>query len=93
MLIQGRKKSEVTFVCEPSAETREVYLVGDFNDWQTHSQPMRKAKDGSFRAQLKLPRGRYEYKFLADGIWLDDGAEAEQAPNDFGTLNNVVVVE
>jgi 1,4-alpha-glucan branching enzyme len=30
----------------PSPEAKEVYLVGEFNDWDTHATKMRKDKNG-----------------------------------------------
>ncbi|MFV0423422.1 isoamylase early set domain-containing protein [Oleidesulfovibrio sp.] len=56
-----------------------VYLVGDFNDWNENSTPMKRLKDGSFSAELTLETGRqYHFRYLADGsAWLnDDGADA-----------------
>lgn len=31
-----------------------VFLVGDFNNWDTSSNPMKKGKDGLWKTELKL---------------------------------------
>ena len=53
---------------------------------------MAKNEDGSFRKKLALKPGRYEYKFIADGIWLNDTDSEENVMNLHGTLNSVVCV-
>jgi 1,4-alpha-glucan branching enzyme len=93
MLIQGKRSDDVTFVCDLKGKAREVYLAGDFNKWQPNANRMAKAMDGSFRAKVKLPPGRHEYKFVADGIWINDPDAPEQAPNPFGTVNSIVVIK
>jgi len=93
MVIKGKKKGEVTFVCDLAPKAKSVKLAGDFNNWQPDSQRMTKNKDGSFRTKLNLAPGRYEYKFLSDGIWLSDRDAEENVLNSYGTLNSVVCVE
>ena len=77
------------FVCE--IEGAEVFLAGDFNDWNPRSHRMTR-KDGAFQKRLKLAPGQYEYKFVVDGEWKTDPAATEQRPNDFGSMNSVVRV-
>ena len=36
----------------PSPEAKEVYLVGDFNHWDTHANKMKKDKNGIWRTIL-----------------------------------------
>lgn len=73
-------------------EAREIYLSGDFNQWDPGLTPMKKGKNGVWKAKIKLPPGRYEYKFFRDGQWVQDDPEAERVPNPFGTENLVVRV-
>ncbi|XP_024991784.1 protein PTST homolog 2, chloroplastic-like [Cynara cardunculus var. scolymus] len=49
----------------------EVILVGSFDGW-TSQIKMEKTKTGIFSASLKLYPGRYEIKFIVDGIWRVD---------------------
>jgi 1,4-alpha-glucan branching enzyme len=53
----------------------QVYLVGDFNDWDTQATPMTRLNVGEWVAILALPDGMYDFKYLVDGKWqLDDAA-------------------
>jgi 1,4-alpha-glucan branching enzyme len=74
-------------------EAREVYVAGDFNSWDTQSLPMKKTKEGVWKAKLTLPSGRYEYKLFADGSWVEDIPTTERVSNPFGTQNFVIRVE
>lgn len=77
----------------PSPEAREVYLAGDFNQWDTRANKMKKDKSGIWKATLSLKPGRYEYRFFADGNWENAPVCSGCVPNEFGTLNCVKVVE
>ena len=55
--------------------------------------PMKKSADGAWKIKLELPRGRYEYKFVMDGMWVQDISNSQMAQNSFGSFNNVIVVE
>jgi len=92
MVMVDVKKDEVVFVCTLSPAAKKVFLVGEFNGWRADAKRMVKTRDGSFRARLRLPPGRYEYQFLVDGTWLADPDAPEQVPNPFGTSNGVVTV-
>lgn len=92
MIIKGKKKGEITFVCHAMATTNSVYLVGSFNNWNPLKSPMTKNKDGSFRKKLTLQPGRYEYKFITDGIWLNDTDSQENVMNPYGTLNSILCI-
>lgn len=74
-------------------EAKEVYLTGEFNYWSTNSLPMRKDKDGIWKTEIKLPPGRYEYKYFADRTWVEEIPGEEVIPNPFGTQNVVVSVK
>jgi 1,4-alpha-glucan branching enzyme len=70
---------------------REVFLAGGFNGWSPTAFPLKKNGDDCWSAEIKLPPGRHEYLFVADGIWRPDPA-AESAPNPFGGVNSIVNV-
>ncbi len=53
----------------PSA--REVYLAGEFNNWNPR-QLLMENHDGTWEIRLDLPPGEYEYKFVVDGVWTAD---------------------
>lgn len=86
---QATEADSILFTCTFSAG--EVYLAGDFNDWNPRSHRMTR-KDGVFQKRLKLAPGSHEYKFIVDGEWRTDPSAAEQRPNEFGSLNSVIHV-
>ncbi len=88
----ARTTDGTVFVCELKPTAREVYLVGDFNNWNPQSDRMVKRK-GSFQKTMRLAPGEYQYKFLVDGEWHCDPSSPRQVPNEFGTTNSVVRVE
>lgn len=84
------RKVELLFQAE---EANEVFVAGDFNGWDPTATPMKRHKEGLWKAKLKLKPGRYEYKFLADGQWINYVRGVERVPNPFGTENMVLWVD
>jgi len=72
----------------------DVYLVGDFTNWEERPLLMERMKPRSrtFATALSLPPGRYEYKFIVDGEWRED-PKAESVPNEFGSRNSIITIE
>jgi len=77
----------------PAPEAQKVYLAGDFNYWDSSSNPMKKDKKGIWKISLSLKPGRYEYRFLVDGNWENDPSCCDCVPNEFGSQNCVRIVE
>ena len=73
-------------------EAKEVFLVGNFNQWNTQANPMKKDKNGIWKATLSLEPGRYEYRFIADGNWENDPSCSCFIANEFGGTNCVRIV-
>ena len=73
-------------------DAEEVHVAGDFNKWESTSQPMVKDEKGRWKTTLRLPPGRYEFKFLVDGQWRECSENEFTVLNEFGTLNNVLEV-
>jgi len=84
-------KAKVTFVLAPQANADHVHVVGDFNGWQA-ATPMKRQKDGSWRATVELqPAREYQFRYLVDGnVWVNDEAADAYVPNPFGVDNCVV---
>ena len=74
-------------------DANQVFLAGEFNGWDSQSLPMKKHKGGVWKAKVKLSRGRYEYKFFADNVWVESLPGVEQVSNTLGTKNFVVWVK
>jgi 1,4-alpha-glucan branching enzyme len=71
---------------------KEVFLAGEFNQWDIRSMPMKRGKDGSWKAKASLLPGRYEYKFFADQQWVENLSGKDMASNPFGTQNLILLV-
>lgn len=71
---------------------REVYLVGEFNNWKPGVHPMKNNGKGKWKKQLQLSEGTFEYKFLVDNQWVTDPENIQTCPNCFGSQNSVVHV-
>jgi 1,4-alpha-glucan branching enzyme len=79
------------FVCKLNPDAKEVYLAGEFNDWDTRADRMVKRK-GEFRKTLRLAPGEYQYRFIVDGQWHSHPSAAAEVPNEFGTTNSIIRV-
>lgn len=77
----GRTVHRVNFYCE-APHAREVFLVGDFNDWRPTATPMHRTPDGRWRVSLELHHGHHHYQFLVDGKPVLDPKAAGRARND-----------
>jgi hypothetical protein len=70
-----------------------VTIVGDFNQWNAESLPMRRSADGRrWEIEVPLPPGRYTYGFVVDGKLMRDPRAPESASDDFGIPNSVRMV-
>ena len=88
-----RAPREVAFVLS-SPEAEEVYLCGDFNEWVPHGLPMiRHGEERWWEKRLMLAPGRYEYKFIVNGVWIHNPDAPENVPNAYGSLNSVMEVQ
>jgi len=83
------KKAQFEFL---APEALKVYLAADFNNWSTSANPMKKDKKGVWKTTVSLTPGRYEYRFLVDGNWLNDPSCCDCVSNEFGSENCVKVV-
>lgn len=83
-------KVKFSFAIE-NAETIEI--LGLNSDWQ-NSVIMSKKKDGSFSADINLPKdSRHEFKYLVNQKeWLTEPSADSQQPNEFGGSNSVIVL-
>jgi 1,4-alpha-glucan branching enzyme len=75
-----------------AAEAQKVSLVGDFNNWNPHADPMQKNETGNWTKTKILSPGNLEYKYWVDGEWMHDPQNLRVCLNCFGTQNNIVKV-
>lgn len=67
----------------------EVLLTGSFDGW-TSQRRMEQSEGGTFSYNLRLYPGRYEIKFIVDGIWKND--PLRPTVNNHGNENNLMIV-
>lgn len=74
-----------------NAETAEI--LGLNSDWQ-NSIIMSKKKDGSFSADVNLPKdSKHEFKYRVNETdWLNETEADSEAPNVYGGSNSVIVL-
>jgi 1,4-alpha-glucan branching enzyme len=87
---QNSKRKSWTFLLE-AKEAKEVFLMGDFNNWSLEKHPMRKDGNGTWTKRVMLSPGSHEYKFLVDGQWKEDPRNNLRCPNCFGSYNSVIL--
>ena len=64
---------KVTFTL-PAEDASKVAVVGDFNNWNPKGSALKKLKNGKFKGTFDLPKDNtYEFKYLVDGAYVNDG--------------------
>jgi 1,4-alpha-glucan branching enzyme len=86
------KKNGSTEFALFAPDAKEVFVVGEFDKWNSEKNRMRRFKTGVWKKKIPLKPGRYEYRFVVDGDWWCDPECAERLHNPFGTENSVVTV-
>jgi serine protease AprX len=76
-------------------EAKSVTLVGDFNGWDQLAAPLTHNESGLWLTQIDAPKaGRYAYKFVIDGRrWIEDPNNGMKAPDNYGGLNSILMIE
>lgn len=73
-------------------EAKEVYVAGDFNNWRVDEDSRMQATDGTWRKTVNLKSGRYHYRFVIDGKWVDDPNNPNKETNPYGEMNSLLEV-
>ena len=86
----ARKRVRFALSAEPGSQ---VFVAGTFNNWNAIANPLKDNPDsGHFKAALRVPPGKHEYRFVVNGVWAMDPTCADWAPNGYGSLNSVLHV-
>jgi 1,4-alpha-glucan branching enzyme len=81
----------VNFICQ-APQAKEVSLVGDFNEWNPASHPMKRMPDSAWMLNLELKHGHHRYAFLVDGVLTLDPRAQGITRNDRGERVSMVPV-
>ena len=86
------RKVEVTFRMPPLDNVVELYLCGDFNDWQVKGVPLSLESDGTWAATLVLDAGKsYRFRYYDNqDCWHNDYEADAYVSNDFGSDDSVL---
>ncbi|MCX7661960.1 MAG: hypothetical protein N2Z79_04690, partial [Candidatus Omnitrophica bacterium] len=61
--------------------------------WDTQSLLAKKDSKDNWTTKVSLKPGRYEYKFVVDGCWIEDPKCKLRVPNPLGSQNSVIEVK
>ena len=86
------KFNEVVFSIS-AKEAKEVFLVGEFNNWNADASGRMNNIDGTWTKSLTLNPGKYRYRFVIDGSWTEDAKNPLKEVNPFGSLDSFVEVK
>jgi len=75
----------------PNAQS--VSVAGDFNDWNTTGNPLKKDENGLWKTVIKLSKGEYQYKFVVDGNWFFDQDNPNTADDGYGGSNSLIEID
>jgi len=70
---------------------KKATLSGSFNHWEENKLRMNKTNTG-WELPVFLDTGTYTYRFIIDGRWMADPANANRYPNEFNEFNSVLSI-
>ena len=82
---KARKTKETFQLQAPTADA--VLLAGDFTNWEMEPIQMKRNPAGVWTATVPLDPGAHQYRFVVDGLWIDDPQATAHEANPFGTQN------
>jgi 1,4-alpha-glucan branching enzyme len=93
--LKSKAVCKVTFKLpkEQAHAAETVRLVGDFNEWDLSSAPMKKLKNGDFTTTVELPKdSKYQFRYLLDdNAWENDWEADAYIPSPLSFDDNSVV--
>lgn len=73
---------------------RDVYIVGDFNNWQKDERyKLARVGEDTFSINVGLEKGSYRYKFVSDNTWFTDPHNSLTEEDPFGGKNSLLIVQ
>ncbi len=85
------QRPAMTFVFAAAPQAKDVFVAGDFNNWDPTATRMTR-RGSEFKRKIELAPGEHQYKFVVDGQWVADPASDVHVVNDLGTVNSVIRV-
>jgi hypothetical protein len=79
-----------TFTLQGHTDAQVVAIYGSFNDWIQTKNYCAKESD-RWVCRIDLAPGKYTYKFLVDGVGLNDPANTATEDDGSGQMNSVII--
>lgn len=102
---KGRARAEwkqngkqTIFLRLKDADSGQLYIMGDFNDWEHPGVPLSRQKRDRYAVQLSLEPGAYEYKILliedsGEERWIELSDDTYTVPDGFDGENGLIFIE
>ena len=92
--LKNGKTCRVTFKYSNEEKSKTAALVGDFNDWNMETCPMKRLKDGSFSLTVALTTGNsYRFRYVLDGdTWVNEHDADSYIANEYGSDDSLINV-
>jgi hypothetical protein len=94
--IKSKNVCRVTFNLPRDAapDAKSVYIVGDFNNWDIHADPITIRENEDYTISLDLEQGRqYEFRYLIDeSKWENDWNADKYVKSPYEDCDNSVVI-
>ena len=78
-----------TFLLKGFTNAKDVFLAGDFNDWDPKAYRMKK-EGNQWIFPVHLSVGKHLYKFVVDGQWITDPGNKLWEQNEYSTGNSIL---
>jgi len=85
-------KVEFSLPLEAAPKSKEIIVLGEFNDWNKAKAPVLKKKKNQFVGSMNVSPGSYEFRYLIDDTyWINDWAADNYVPAPFAGVENSVL--
>jgi len=92
LLRKSHKIASLITYAPAQGKPKKVQIAGDINSWSPASTELTQEGE-SWKTKLYLNPGRYQYKLVVDGKWINDPANSDSASNGIGGFNSVLEVK
>lgn len=91
--LKSKPVCKVTFELD-GIEADSIVAVGDFNDWNAEATPLKKFKNGKFKATVDLDAdSSSEFRYIVDGAYINEPEADDFVWNDYaGAENSLLTV-
>lgn len=91
LLLKKSRKVNFHFRFESPGNFDSIQLAGEFNNWSPKNTVLRNEK-GSWKTDLILDKGKYQYQVVANGKWMIDPNNNDSASNGSGGYNSILKI-